>query len=172
MKEEVWKDIKNYEGIYQVSNLGRIRSLKYNKKRFLIPYSNKKGYKIIVLSKENKTKHFQIHKLVINTFKPLLNKTLIKKLPNELFINLNKVQVNHLDNNPANNRIDNLEYCSNAYNISYSQCKSINQYDKNGKFIKKWNGINIAKRTTKINNIEKCLKGKYKTAGGYIWKYV
>ena len=175
MENEVWKDIPNYEGLYQVSNYGRIKSLNYNKtkkERILIPYSNKKGYKIIVLSKNGKMKHIQIHKIVLNTFKPLLKQKEIKKMPNELNIDITKIQINHIDKNTSNNKLNNLEYCTNAYNINYSQSIKIVQYDLKGKLIKCWQGKKNKKRETKINNIEKCLSGKYKTAGGYIWKYI
>lgn len=171
MKNEVWKDIKNYEKMYQVSNHGRVKSFKSKKEKILVPYTNKKGYKVVSLSKNGKSEHFLIHKLVLNTFQPLMRTEQVKRLPNELDIDINKVQVNHIDKNPSNNIISNLEYCTNNYNIKYSQCVKISQYTLDGVFVKCWEGINIAKRETKTNNIEKCLCGERNKAGNYIWKY-
>lgn len=107
MLEEIWKDIKNYEGLYQISNLGRVRSLDryvrgYNhgvefesliKGKIIKPRPNKCGYPIIGLSKEGKKKHYALHRLVYYTFNPNADKSL---------------QVNHLDENKLNCSLSNL----------------------------------------------------------------
>ena len=96
---EYWKDIKGYEGLYQVSNLGRIR--KENK--IISPWTQL-GYKIVVLWKNKKCKKFRVHRLVAEAF--ILN-------PN------NYTQVNHKDEDKSNNSVENLEWCTQKYNNSY-----------------------------------------------------
>ena len=91
-------------------------------------------------------------------------------------------QINHKDENKLNNHVDNLEWCSVAYNNSYgthslrvakSNWKKIVQYDLKGNFIKKWNSIKEAGETLNIckSSISLCLVNKYKSAGGFIWEY-
>lgn len=152
---EIWKDIKGYEGLYQISNLGKIKS----NKKILKPYINKKdGYAYIGLHKNKNNKVLKIHRLVAQTF--IDN-------PNNL------PQVNHKDENKTNNSIDNLEWCSAKYNITYSQGKMINQFDKNNIFLKQWPSAMEIQRHLKIDNsnIIACCRNKRQTAGGYIWKY-
>ena len=110
---EVWKDIIGYEGKYQVSNLGRIKSLQrwsgtqfYNREQILKTYTNKRnGYVYVYLMKNNKGKNIRVHKLVAQAF--LINDN-------------NYTDINHKDCNRTNNCVDNLEYCTRSYNIKYS----------------------------------------------------
>ena len=179
---EIWKDIPNYEGLYQASNLGRIKSLKrkakkeYNNNR-IVPErimngsKNEDGYlKVHFKNKEkNINKVLFIHRLVAETFIPNP-----KKLP----------QVNHKDGNKLNNNIDNLEWCSNLYNQQHAWKNklhtptihkgiSIKQYDLKGNFIKEYPSISSASKETKINisNIYYVLNKKRNMAGGYKWTY-
>lgn len=102
-----WKDIEGYEGLYQVSNTGKVRSLNYNKtgqKKILKLGIEKRGYKHVTLYKNNKRKIFKVHRLVAQAF--ISN-------PN------NYPCVNHKDENPSNNHVSNLEFCTVAYNNSY-----------------------------------------------------
>lgn len=116
--EEVWKDIKGYEGFYQVSNLGRIQSLdrlidtdiKYvgkrlHKGRVLLPCINNKGYKTVRLCKYGETKVFLVHRLVAGAFIPNPN---------------NYPIINHKDENPKNNCVENLEWCTQKYNMNWN----------------------------------------------------
>ena len=109
--EEIWKDVKDYEGCYQVSNFGNVRSLK--KKHYLKllrPSISKRigrGYYQVVLSKNGKQKTFKVHVLVASAF--------IGYVPNGL--NSGPV-VDHIDNNPLNNSLDNLQIISNRVNSS------------------------------------------------------
>lgn len=120
MEKEIWKNIPNYEGLYQVSNLGNIRSLdkfsftnnRFNKMkrkvkgRILKPYLNEKtGYLQIVLSNNKKQKTWLVHRLVAQTF--------ISNLEN-------KPQVNHIDGDKNNNNINNLEWCTCSENIKHA----------------------------------------------------
>ena len=172
--KEIWKDIVGYEGLYQVSNMGRVRSFKYNKVRILKPLSTNNGYLHVNLRKNNSVKGLLIHRLVAQAF--LEN-------PN------NFPQVNHKDENKTNNIVSNLEWCDVKYNNNYGSrnkkasikmlnhhkiSKVVLQIDKNTNVV-----INIfpslieAQRQTGCwqQHICKCCKGKLKTSGGYIWRY-
>ena len=109
--KEIWKDIKGYEKLYQVSNLGNVRRIKFinnrtqkDKIKMLKLIKDKKGYLKINLWKNNKSKMFLVHRIVAETF--ILN-------PNNL------PQVNHKDENKSNNCVENLEWCSQKYNNNY-----------------------------------------------------
>ena len=104
MENEIWKDIDGYKGLYQVSNLGRVKSLHHNKEKILKGSYTKEGYHLISLSKEGTQKRYLVHRLVATAFIP----------------NLYKLEcVNHKDENPRNNNVDNLEWCTKAYNNCY-----------------------------------------------------
>ena len=157
---EVWKDIPGYEGLYQVSNFGNVKSFLIDKKNGSLRKLNtdKYGYHYIILYKNGISKTIKVHRLVAQAF-----------IPNRD----NLPEINHKDKNRKNNNSENLEWCTNLYNIQYSRAKEINQYDNNNNFIKRWNCIREASRKLKIDSgdITKCCNGKRKTAGGYIWKY-
>ena len=107
MKYRKWKDIPGYEGLYQVNNFGEVRSLFYrgkNNVHILTPARDRKGYLHVQLYKGKKAYTAQVHRLVAIAF-----------LPNPDYL----PQVNHLDKNPANNRVDNLEWCSALHNIHH-----------------------------------------------------
>ena len=105
---EEWRDIEGYEGLYQVSNLGRIKSVNYRGHKgyegILRLRPDGKGYGMVALYKNNKVRHFKVHRLVAQTFIPKPN---------------NYPQVNHKDENKANNCVSNLEWCTNEYNHNY-----------------------------------------------------
>ena len=106
-KEEIWKDIPGYEGLYQVSNTGKVKSLNYmktRKEKILKPRKEGKGYLKITLSKEGEKKDFKIHRLVASVFIPNPN---------------NLPQINHIDECKTNNNVENLEWCDNRYNSNY-----------------------------------------------------
>ena len=111
--EEIFKDIQGYEGLYQVSNLGNVKSLPKgdgngNRERLLkqeVISKNHTSYRRVTLSKEGKTKRFQVHRLVAQVF-----------LPNPS----NLPFVNHVDNNGSNNTLSNLEWCTHEHNMQHS----------------------------------------------------
>lgn len=103
---EQWKAIDGYDGLYEVSSLGRVRSLKYGKVRVLRPGKVGVGYLQVSLSKDNKAKRFYVHRLVANAF-----------IPNN---DESKNQVNHIDECKQNNRASNLEWCDCRYNNTYN----------------------------------------------------
>jgi len=186
--QEIWKDIKGYEGYYQISNFGNVKSLKrkrYNHRlqkiieisteKFLKPFADKKGYLRIKLQSNTNKRTISIHKLVAQTF--ISN-------PN------NYPQINHIDGVKTNNCVNNLEWCTCSYNVqeafrlglskkgkNHFRSKQVIQYDLNGNFIKKWDCVIDAINNLNLNKyastgISLCCQGKCKTAYGYKWKYV
>ena len=103
---EIWKDIPNYENLYQISNYGRVRSLhnRYKNKLYLKPCATSKGYLSVSLCKDHTQKAFNIHRLVAEAFIPNP-----KNLP----------CINHIDENKENNIFSNLEWCTYQYNNTY-----------------------------------------------------
>ena len=164
--KEIWKDIKDYEGHYQVSNLSRVKSIKFGKERILKPVTDRHGYSLVGLWKNNKQKTYKVHRLVAEAF-----------IPNPY----NLPQVNHKDENPLNNNVNNLEWCNSKYNcnfgtrierISKRRSKTVLQYDLEGNFIREWkstaecgrNGFNQA-------HVAACCQGKLKKHKDSIWRY-
>ncbi len=170
-KIEIWKDIKDYEGLYQVSNLGNVKSLAKtrkgtkNKEDMILKLCNKDGYKVVNLWKNKKKKTIKVHRLVAEAF-----------IPN----NQNKPYINHINAIRSDNTTDNLEWCTqkenikHAYNIGMMRTKKIKQFDKQNNYIKTWKSIREAGETLGISesHIINCYKGQRKSAGGYIWKNV
>lgn len=176
--EEIWKDIEGYEGLYQVSNLGRVKSLKRDitntnygvahiKEKILKPRDDGKGYVRVVLYKNNQKKQFKIHRLVAKAF--ISNPE-------------NKATVNHINGNKSHNTVGNLEWCTNKENIYHAfktgliqkKNKSIVQMDLNGNVLNEFESLCEASKYMNKNshhNIMYCCKGKIKTAYGYKWKY-
>lgn len=177
---EIWKDIPGYEGLYQVSNLGRVRSLdrltpmpngKLRREcgRVMYQSTTRCGYYVIGLSKGDKRKYFSVHRLVAMAF--IHN-------PDNLRC------VNHKDENKMNNHLDNLEWCSSSYNNQYGSRlervskaigRKVVQLDEHGNVIGVFNSIKEAYRKTGINSssINAVCSGfrNRHTAGGYKWKY-
>lgn len=169
---EVWKDVKGYEGIYKVSNLGNVKSLNYNhskKEKILKPCSVCKNYQQVILVKDKTRKHKLVHRLVAEAFIDNAN---------------NYPCVNHKDENPSNNCVDNLEWCTEKYNTNYGKCKekigksNTNHVSFSKKVIQVETGIVFpsimeAQRQTGIFNqsIVNVCKGKRQRAGNYHWKY-
>lgn len=158
---EIWKDIKGYEGLYQVSNLGRVKS----NKKILSP--SKTEYLKVSLSKNGVQSTYYIHRLVAQTF--IDNKN-------------NLTHVNHIDENKYNNNVNNLEWCDNKYNINYGNAQkkkaksqlryNVIQKDNKGNIIKIWESasqvatmLNYKKETIR----KSCRKGLKNY--GYFWEY-
>ena len=155
--KEIWKDIPSYEGLYQVSNLGKIKSLNYNhtgKEKILKNRKTSHGYLGVVLWKNKEKHNTSVHRLVMRAF-----------------VGDSDMIINHKDFDKTNNSLDNLEYCTQKYNVRYSLSKKILQYDLKNNFIQEWNSISDVVNTLKIRNISQCCSGKRKTSGGFIWMY-
>ena len=167
---EIWKDIKGYEGLYQISNFGNVMSLNYNREKrsqVLKTLTDSGGYKYVSLSKRATKTPKLIHRLVAESF--IVNPD-------------NRPEVNHIDGDKSNNRVDNLEWCTPSENVQHAEKMglknnrykvAIYQYDLNGRFIREWNSISEAANFYGLygQNISKCCKKKCKTIGGYIWEY-
>ena len=168
--EEVWKPIVGWEGLYDVSNLGRIRNAKT--KYIRSPNINADGYEWLTLTKYiNKKKKlvwFTVHSLVARTF-----------LPNPLGLE----EVDHKDRNKTNNVVDNLEWVTRSENqkrVGTDKAKGkrvpVAQYTLEGELVSMYRSAHQAMRITGVNQggILKCAKGfqHRKTAGGFIWKFV
>lgn len=153
--EEVWKDVRNYEGLYQVSNLGRVKVLSHKIKRgFCTCFCDEKvlklsvkdnGYLFVRLSKGNKktTKSFYVHRLVASAFIPNSNP----------FYN----QIDHIDGDKKNNVVDNLRWVNQSININNPITKAQNRklvkiicYDKKGSFIRSFDSITQASKCLNI----------------------
>lgn len=156
---EIWKDIEGYEGMYQVSNMGRVRALDRVKpnsggqiaKGHILPQSdNGHGYRFVSLWKFNKGRRFYVHRLVASAFIPN---------PNNFPI------INHKDENKSNNRYENLEWCTQKYNINYGNHmkrlkesyiangnnRPIDVYDMKGTFLKTFDCSNEVCKEIGIN---------------------
>lgn len=183
--EEIWKPIKGYEE-YEVSNLGRVRSLpkitrsvvpdRYNSTRILKQSPDGKGYMMVWLYKGKKRKTMKVHRLVANAF--ISNPEC-------------KPQIDHINAVKTDNRVCNLRWCTEKENSNNpitvkrnreahfgikSGCnREVLQYTMNGDFVRMWESINDIERELGISHahIVGCCKGyKYKkSAGGFIWKY-
>lgn len=176
-EQEIWKDIPGYEGVYQVSNCGRIKTLPFWHNNRVSGYwteekirkqaLNASGYYKVTLAKGGNYKTFLVHRLVAVAF---VNN------PNNL------PEVNHINEDKQDNRVDNLEWCSGEYNKTFgtmqirakeSKYKAVEQLTLEGDFIKKWSSAKEAGITLGFapTNITRCCKGKIKSLHGYKWKY-
>ena len=107
--QEQWKDIFGYDGMYQVSDLGRVRSKKYGDGRVLKNRKTNCGYLRVMLCKDGNPKNYMVHRLVAQAF-----------IPNS---DENKTQINHIDECKHNNRVSNLEWCTSQYNNTYNNIR-------------------------------------------------
>lgn len=170
MEKEVWKSIVGYEGLYEVSNKGNVRSSKSsNKNHFIKGRKDRNGYIRVNLWNNGKRKTKTVHRLVIEAF-----------IDNNLGF---KMSVNHKNEIKEDNRLENLEYCSVSYNDNYGErnnkirnslSKKVFQYSKDGVLIKEWKSTMQIERELHISNknISACCTGRVKTSHGYIWKYI
>lgn len=180
---EIWKKIDNFPN-YMISNLGRVKSLNYRgntkKEVLLTPYKNNEGYLGLNLWNNGKCKHYTIHRLVAQAF--------ISNPENKPFID-------HINTIRNDNRVENLRWVTSKENrnnpltlykirgdkschygkfgILNNNHRIILQYTEDGVFIKEWGSTMDIHRELGIDNssISKCCRGKYKTAGGFIWRY-
>lgn len=178
---EVWKDIDGYYGEYQISNYGRVKSFKNGCEKILKPKTNNKGYKWVALSLNGEQSNLLIHRLVAQHFLEKKNK--------------NKV-INHIDENPANNNVSNLEWCSQSENIKkstkfhshYETIKDMcitrkSKHKDTSKNIKQMIDGKIVKIFKNSIEVERnlgfdksfilsCCRNKRKSAYGYQWQFV
>ena len=180
MKNEVWKDIPNYEGIYKASNFGRIKMVKrtltdslgkkINKKEHILKPRTGNRYYMIALYKNGKREDLLLHRVIAQTF-----------IPNPE----NKPFVNHKDENCFNNCSDNLMWCTQKENMNWGTInermsknskskRKVNQYDMDGNFIKQWDCMTDFYKSKGLKlktGIIECCKGRRQSHMGYKWKY-
>ena len=161
---ENWKEIAGYEGLYEVSDQGRVKSLKFGKERIMKPGNSGSGYLMVCLRKDGKNKSILLHRLVAEAF-----------IPNPKGL----ATINHKDEVKTNNTVGNLEWMSQVDNVAYSQPRRakriVQMFDKStGELLATFPSTCEAGRVTGINqgNISTCCNGKLKSAGGYIWRYL
>lgn len=194
MNEEVWKDIKGYEGLYQISNYGRVKSLERLIKKFCGNYTikekilkqskNADGYlQVSLFQKKNVSKTYRVHRLVAEAF---------------ISNHENKSIVDHINGERTDNRVENLRWVSQKENINnpitlgrmskskigtklseevkeiikLTHSKPILQYDMYGNFIREWESASQAGRELGIDStsIREVCNGNYRHAGFYVWK--
>ena len=168
----IWKDVPHYEGLYEVSNTGQIRN---SRTGHVLKFGlNRQGYfKTYLYDKNKKRKTMSVHRIVCMAFHDNSN---------------NLPQVNHINMNKLDNSADNLEWCSQSYNIKHSFENGGREYNKRklleathkevwccdmeGNKIKKYYSLSEASRQTGIDvsNISACCHGRVKSVGGYKWQ--
>lgn len=188
---ETWRDIPEYNGRYQASNSGRVRStdkvvLKSNgtselyKGKILKPFASTGGYLYVTIAKEqNKFYPVRLHRIIAKTF-----------IPNPYGFS----QINHINEDKTDNRVENLEWCTGKYNMNYghridkfsssmrnnpSLSKEVNQYDLDGNYLRSFLSAAKAARSLNLNNIAagrigQCCRHLFKkgnSAYGYLWEF-
>ena len=176
---EIWKDINGYEGKYQVSSFGRVRSLtrtstssnasgeyQYQvKEKILRTFTQRGGYQRVSFGKGKDKRAFMVHRLVGMAFVPGYREGFF---------------INHKDENPRNNRADNLEWVTtsdnNIYGNHVTNCRrhrAVEQLTLDGQFIQRFDGIKEAAEATgcRASSIQSCCKGRFKSSLGYRWRY-
>lgn len=196
--KEMWRPIRGYENLYEVSNLGKVRSLdrlvnskcrstRLAKGRIVSLSKVRGGYLQVDLWKDNKQTKLRVHRLVASAFPEICGEY------------VNGLEVDHLDTNPSNNKATNLRWCTHKENSNnpitrrhksnaqksekaywfgklgkeHARSIPIVQYDLQGKFLAEWDCACEVERKLGIyqGNISLCCTGKRKTAGGFKWTY-
>lgn len=179
LENEVWKDVVGYEGLYKVSNMGRIKSIKRHRAKCdkILKPDLLKGYHRVTLCSNNKIKRMFVHRLVAIAF--------IQNTDN-------KPDIDHINYIKNDNRVDNIRWATRSENNQHTYdgnrrtapwlgktrgnhnwARRVNQYTKDGEFVKTWNCIlDIKDVYGEISVSQCCNKNKrYKSAGGYLWKF-
>lgn len=167
LPNERWKDIEGYEGLYQISDYGRVKSLRKKYYGILRTKISKQGYCYAAISNNNIREDFRINRLVAIHF---LGKCKYKNL-----------QANHNDENKLNNYYTNITWMTPAENCNYGtrnkrvgekQHMRVNQYDLNGNFIKTWNSLSEIGKVLNfsVSHISSCCNGYRKSVNGFLWK--
>lgn len=169
--DEVWKDIEGYEGLYEVSNMGRVRSFPRNTTsgKILKPITQKNGYLYVILYKDGKAKNYKVHRLVALAFVPNDDPE-------------HKTECNHINEIKKDCRASNINWLDHKRNINWGtrnersgqkRMKPVKQLALDGTLVAIWPSIIEASRNGfNQSNIVSCCKGKYKTSYGFKWEYL
>lgn len=168
MNNETWQDINGFEGLYQVSNTGKVRSFVQNRNHIISFAVSPKGYLYVRLFKDKKRHVKKIHRLVAEAF---------IENPNSL------ESINHINEDKTDNRAENLEWCTVAYNNNYgsrnkksalANSKPIIMLDLNGNVIKRFASAREAERQNygSFQGISMCCRNILKTHNRHIWQFV
>lgn len=174
--KEMWRPIKGYEGKYEISSLGRVRSITgwkyvgndiYQPEGIMMKQGVNRGYYKVDLCKHGKHYTYKVHRLVAEAF-----------IPNPH----HHKQVNHKDENRLNNHVTNLEWCTQEYNLEYGTrvertakklSRRVGQYTLDGKLVKVWQSTHDAGRHGyHQGHVWACCRGKAKTHAGYRWRFI
>lgn len=173
MNEEIWKDVQGYDGLYRVSNLGRVKSVSRTVKsrgnsvtvlaeRILKPGKRRDGYLYVILFRNSVAKYYLVHRLVAETF-----------IPNN---NLFTTTVNHKNEVKTDNRVENLEWLSNEDNIRYSNAGSKNYKAKPVRCVETGQVFGSTTEASRWLGLSKKTLGtsiwRGSRSGGYHWEYV
>jgi hypothetical protein len=166
LEGEEWMPIKDYEGLYEVSNFGRVKSLcagKWKSTTLRKPQPTRNGYMAVTLKKSGKVRSITVHRLVAIAF--LDNSDGLR-------------EVNHKDEDKTNNCVDNLEWCTRKYNQNYNErykiyYKPVIQLTKDGMEVGRYESLKAAQKSTGIPSsyISGVLRGRRRTTGGFRWQY-
>lgn len=164
MIKEIWKPVVGYEAMYEVSNLGRVKSLNYRRsgrEGIMTPTESTCGYPQLILSRDSTQNRFVVHCLVYEAFNG--------KIPEGHVIE-------HINGVKNDNRIENLRIATreeNNFSKQQQYMKPVSQYTQDGEFIKEWPNAKAVERELGFSqsNISKCCRGRYKQAYKYIWRF-
>lgn len=174
-QQEQWRDIEGYGGRYQVSNMGRVWSVERESRGHiyggheLLPNIDHRNRYTASLSKDGRTRRIVLARLVAKAFCPNPDPATMK-------------YVNHKDENPANNRADNLEWCTHKYNCNYgtrmerikeAQNMAVVQYTLDGRYVAEYASMHLAAQAIgkEAGHICDCCQGNRRWAYGYFWRY-
>lgn len=169
MAQEEWRDVVGFGGLYQVSSLGRVKSL--SRKKIMPVHNTSNGYHQVHLYRAGKATYAYVHRIVADAFCSRLYDA--------------QNEVNHIDGNRVNNKADNLEWCTRSENhrtaiyiqrqieAKKAKAKPVSQFTMDGKFIATFHGLHEASRMTGAARhvIKACCDGAAKQAGGYRWQF-
>lgn len=175
--QEIWKDVSGFEGMYQVSNLGRVKSLRNKKPLIMRTHVNNSGYEMVRFSVKGKTYNFTVHRLVAREFCDGHTEGMV---------------VNHKDANRLNNIADNLEWVTQKENVHdmiargthsvkeahavahKKRRRPVIQYTKNGKEVARFKSAREASKSVNVheNCISRVCRGERPYSAGYSWKYI
>lgn len=173
--EEIWRSVKDYEGLYEMTTMGRVKNSMTG--QVLRPRKERDGYLKVDLYKDGVPKTCKVHRLVGMTFPDLVDWT-----EDAIGKPFEELQINHKDNTPANNIVTNLEWCTAKYNNNYkdhneksakSRSRTLYQYTPDDQLVHVWPSVNECGRNGyNIAHISRCCNNKQSYYKGFKWSYI